>query len=341
MNRLMFFLSGENPTLPVSEVIGAIEAENYQSKIIDKFDQVLVLETNADPVILSERLGMSHWIGEHYCTTKPEDILEAVGSSDIIDDIPHSESIAVRIKRVKQYSMEIDCRELTRSIADQILEGVDFKVDLTNPDNEINGVLTEDLIVLGVVKARVNRSQFEKRRPKNRAAVHPGTLQPSFARALINLARTPKNGYLLDPFCGVGGILLEAGLIGSKVIGIDINPEMIKGAEKNLEEVQIKDFNLKIGDARKMRMDKVDAIVTDPPYGRQASTAGSRIDELYRDALPILSQNLKTGNYICISAPSKLDFKSIMENHDLELIESHDQRVHKDLTRKIYVLKRN
>lgn len=336
----MFLTSGEHPTLPASEALAAIEAEGYKSEFLEKLDQVLIVKTDAVPENLSERLGMSHWIGEHYCTAPSGEILDAVGSSDLIDILPYGESIAVRIKRVKQYAPEIGVKKLAKDIADQFLEKVDFQVDLTNPDNEITGVLTEESCVLGVIKTRVNRSQFEERRPKNRAAVHPGTLQPAFARALVNLARTPRDGTFLDPFCGVGGILLEAGLIGANLIGVDINPGMIEGAEKNLEEKRINDFELQVGDARKLSIGKVDAIATDPPYGRQASTGGSELEELYNNSLPVLSKALKPKHYLCISAPSQLDLKELTKDHELEFKEKHEQRVHKDLTRNIYVFKR-
>ncbi|KXB04447.1 hypothetical protein AKJ48_02575 [candidate division MSBL1 archaeon SCGC-AAA261O19] len=336
----MFLLSGEHPTLPASEALATIETEGHESEVVEKLDQVLIAKTDADPEILAERLGMTHWIGEHYCTASPEEILDAVGSSDLIDNLPHGDSIAVKIKRVKQYSPKVDVKQLAKDVADQLLEEVDFQVDLTNPDNEITGVLTEDSCVLGVVKVRVNRSQFGKRRPKNRAAVHPGTLQPTFARGLVNLARTPRGGAFLDPFCGVGGILLEAGLIGAKPIGVDINPEMIEGTEKNLKEAGIKNFELQVGDARKLSIGEVDAIATDPPYGRQASTGGLELEELYEDSLPVLSKALKPECYLCISAPSQLDLEELAKDRDLEFKEKHEQRVHKDLTRNIYVFKR-
>lgn len=339
MGRLTFFLSGENPTLPSAEVLASLEAEGYDYDLLEELDQVLTLRSDGDPLVLSRRLAMCHQIGEHFCTSNSEELLDSIGSSDIIDFIPQSESIAVRVKRIKQNLLGIDTGELAEKVADVVLDEVDYEIDLDNPESEILVLLTEDKCVLSVVKAKIERSSFVDREPPKRAVVHPSTMQPVFARALVNLARTPRDGIFLDPFCGVGGILLEAGLLGARPVGVDIDSGLVEGAEENLREAGIKDFELRVGDARGLEMNEVDAIATDPPFGRQASTGGSELEELYEEVLPILTNILKSGRFICITSPESLDLRPIAENFSLELKERHKQRVHKDLTRIIYVFK--
>lgn len=341
MGRLIFLLSGEHPTLPASEALASIEAEGFEYEIDEAFDQVLIARTEADPKALSGRLGMTHWIGEHFCTSPPDEILDAVGSTDLVDVLPHGKSIAIRVKRVKRHLSDLNAQDLAKKIADQILEMVNYKVDLTNPDNEIIGVLSDGKLALGLVKASVNRSKFEKRRPPERNVVHPGTLPPILARALVNLARTPRGGTFLDPFCGIGGILIEAGLIGSKLVGGDIKDEMIRGAERNLKKEGITDFQLSIGDARRLKFDEeIDAIATDPPYGRQATTGGSELQRLYEQVMPRLAKALKPKRYLCITAPSEIELTSLANDARLELEDRHEQRVHKSLTRKIHVFRK-
>jgi len=58
MERLMFLLSGEHPTLPAAEAIAAIKAEHRAYKVIEQLDQVLIAESKAKPDVLAERLGM-------------------------------------------------------------------------------------------------------------------------------------------------------------------------------------------------------------------------------------------------------------------------------------------
>ena len=342
MRSLMFVLSGEHPTLPAAETLAAIRAERRACRMVEQLDQVLIVETRAEAEILASRLAMCREICTHLSTSAAteEEILEAVGSSDIADLIPHGKSFAVHVKRVKKSSPTIDTLELAKKIAELVAEEVEFKVDLTHPDVELLGVLTGEKCTLGMTAARVDRNQFAARRPSLRRAFHPGTLMPIFARCMVNLARTPRGGTLLDPFCGVGGILLEAGLIGAKLVGIDIEREMIEGARKNLEASGIADFELKVGDARKLPALEVDAIATDPPFGRQASTAGISIEKLYEEALPSIAGVLKRGRYACIASPAELELEELAERAGLKTIEHHEQRVHRSLTRRIYVFRR-
>ncbi len=64
-----------------------------------------------------------------------------------------------------------------------------------------------------------------------------GMLPPKLARILVNLARTPENGTLLDPFCGSGTILMEAALAtkASHIIGSDIEAKQVSDTVRNNE----------------------------------------------------------------------------------------------------------
>ena len=338
----MFVLSGEHPTLPAAEAVAAVKAEHKAYKVIEQLDQVLIAESRAKPEVLASRLAMCHEICLHLCTARARegDILEAVGSSDIVDLIPHGKSFAVHLKRVKRSSPGIDTLKLAKTIANLIAEEVEFTVDLAHPDLELLGVLTGERCALGITAARVDRRQFTRRKPTLRPAFHPGTLMPAFARCMANLARTPRSGTFLDPFCGVGGILLEAGLIGAKVVGIDIDRKMVEGARKNLEASGITDFQLMVGDARKLPALKVDAVATDPPFGRQATTGGVELKKLYEQALPSVAGVLKRRGYACIASPAELELDELAANAGLRTIEKHEQRVHRSLTRRIYVFRR-
>lgn len=340
MKRLTFLLSGEHSSIPFSEVYAAIEAEGFSHETDEELDQILTVKTDADYNTLSRRLAMSHWIGEHFCTSRFDNLREVIASSDLIDFLPQSESISVRVNRIKNYLPNVDTQELAEEIANLILDSYDYEVDLEHPGNEIICVLSEGKCVLAVVLARVDRSRFEERKPQKRSVVHPSTMQPNFARVLVNLARTPRDGTFLDPFCGVGGILIEAGLLGAKIIGTDINSELLEGARKNLEEAGLANFKLIEEDARGLNIEKVDAIATDPPYGRQASTGGTELRELYGKSLTQLGRAIKPGGYICITSPSELDLEELARNTPLTVDETHLERVHKSLSRKVYVMRR-
>ncbi len=339
--RLVFLLSGEHRELPSAEVMAALQAEGVAARVLERWDQVLVVEAeNPDPFVLASRLGMSHEVWMHLCTAPAGELLEAVSSTDVVDLLPHGKSLAVRVRRVKGASPQLRSEGLARQLAELIGREVKFKVDLKRPEKEVGVVLTEGVGVVGIKLANTARGEMWRRRPKHRKAFHPSTLSPSLARCLVNLARAPRHGTLLDPFCGVGGILIEAGLMGMRVIGVDLNPEMVEKARLNLESYGIKEFRVEVGDACQWRGEKVEAVATDPPYGRQASTGGKKLEELYPMALQAMADVLKRGRYLCLTSPSHLELGEMALKAGLKEKERYEQRVHRSLTRRIYVFRR-
>ena len=91
------------------------------------------------------------------------------------------------------------------------------------------------------------------------------SLPSRLARALVNLV-TPPAQTILDPFCGTGSILLEANAVGISANGVDLNPKMAGMSRLNLEHFGYP-MQVDFGDALDCH-GKVDAIVTDLPYGR-------------------------------------------------------------------------
>ncbi|MEM2618561.1 MAG: THUMP domain-containing protein [Candidatus Hadarchaeales archaeon] len=338
--RLMFLLSGEHPTLPQAEIRGAIKAEGGSYEILEELDQVLVLETDLRPQRVAERLSLSREVCQFLGISNSDEVLETLASSDLPDLLPAGKTFAVRVERIKGSCPEVERAKLEREVADLLLSELDLRVDLEHPEIEIVGVLTNGKCCLGLKVAETARRSLRSRRPSARAAFHPSTLPPTMARCMVNLSRAPRGGVLCDPFCGVGGILVEAGLMGIKPIGIDIDPQMVEGARKNLEFYGIRDFEVRVGDARELPEMEVDAVVTDPPFGIQSSTGGLGVEELVGAALPQISKILKRKGLACLSTPDWLDIGKKAEEVGLSVLEVHEQYVHRGLTRRIYVLKK-
>jgi tRNA (guanine10-N2)-dimethyltransferase len=89
--------------------------------------------------------------------------------------------------------------------------------------------------------------------------------------------------HLLDLFCGTGGILIEAGLCGVGVHGLDIKGEMKNGSEENLESCGIINHDVrqgKISDIDEVFSEEdFDAVVTDLPYGRSSKKTEDAVDD--------------------------------------------------------------
>lgn len=271
----------------------------------------------------------------------------------------------VRIKRYEK--VEIDTSAIERRLGHFILTSDDgpeniladnfennskinfFKVNLTKPESFIRVVATKKEIFAGIEKFKINKKHFQELKPHKRPFFYPGSMSPKLARCMVNLAHIKENQLLLDPFCGTGGILIEGAMIGAKLIGSDINWKMKNGTLINLKhcsdlnhcEITDDDYEAHHIDVRELKLyEKVDAVVTDPPYGISTSTGGSKSKEIFHQFLESIDYNMKENAYLCIAHPHYLDFDSILQDLDFELLERYSIKMHKSLTRIISVIKK-
>jgi len=150
-----------------------------------------------------------------------------------------------------------------------------YPVDLERPDQELRALFTEGVCALGWVEAETARD-FAARRPTDRPFFQPGSMDPVLARALVNVAGAGPGATVVDPMCGTGGLLLEAGLVGARVLGVDAQWKMVRGAGENLRRYLDGGFATVRGDATRLPVcDGVaDAVVFDAPYGKQSKVVG-------------------------------------------------------------------
>lgn len=310
--RLLFELSGEHPTFPQAEVLACLGTE----EIVEKGDRVLVVDTEARPRTLASRLALTHCIDR------------VLWAGDDPSNIPPLEigagTFAIRVKTIgTRYRLD------TTGLVKDVGAMIDNPVDLTNPDIELRIILSNRCWV-GIKTVTIDRGTFEKRRAQFRPFFSPISLHPRIARALVNLSRVKKGDLLLDPFCGTGGILIEAGLMGVGVMGSDSDQRMVEGCKRNLEHFDIFGEVLRsdVGDVTV----RADVVVTDLPYGRAATTRREPTQKLYGRALSAIGKAIKPGGYAVVGSPFPLQASG-----HLELMETHRVRVHKGLSRYFHV----
>lgn len=178
----------------------------------------------------------------------------------------------------------------------------------------------------------VNTENFGARRAHLWPAPHPTAMHPQLARCCVNLTGI-KQGTIMDPMCGGGGILIEAGLLGFRVKGLDINPVMVEKARKNLKGFKIKDFIVQIGDARKLS-GKIPYVVTDVPYG--INTPKKELENLIAEFLKSVKKVLTKKSVIVF--PHFVNYKKLIKQAKLKPQKEFSWYVHHALTRKIMVL---
>jgi tRNA (guanine10-N2)-dimethyltransferase len=325
----MFELSKEQEKLPCAEVLATLKAENIRYMIVDSNEVVLVVEIESNNSIIKrlvERLAFTFNIDEFLfsCPATLEDIVRCAEKHPLMKD----GSIAIRCKN---RSSLIQSQKLIDRIGDIYTKN--RLVNLTHPEIELRAVVTDDIAYIGIKKATLDTSHFQKRRGHFRPFLLPITLHPKIARSLVNLSGIKKHETLLDPFCGTGGILLEAGLLGIHVIGSDIEKKMIDGCRKNLEFYHLKNFTLfcaDIADVSK-HVSSVDAIVTDFPYARATTTKGEQLKQLYNRAFINISQILKKNRRAVIGFSNE-EILSVGKNY-LTVLEKYSIVSHRSLTR--------
>jgi tRNA (guanine10-N2)-dimethyltransferase len=91
-------------------------------------------------------------------------------------------------------------------------------------------------------------------------------------------------------------------------------------------------------DARFLPGHDLDAIATDPPYGRGSSTMGKKVTTLVNEFIEGAKSSLKKDAHICISAPVEVDVEGYAQHAGFALKEKHLARVHRSLTRQFVVL---
>ncbi len=337
MRRVTLLLSGEHPTLPRSEAIAILQSEKILCREMEWHDQLLVLDAGEGyGAALEARSAFTMEAGSYVLASKAEygSIMASLEGADW--GFLEGRSFGAKVSRVKEHWLGIDTQKLQGEIGHAIKGQTDSRVDLRSPEVWVRGVVTDVGFLVFAREIATDRTVFAKRRPKSRPFFHPGVLEPKLARTFVNLCRVSGKDTFLDPFCGTGGFLIEAGLMGFRAIGMDLDANMVRGAAKNLHHYGI-DAGLVHGDARHVPLERVAGIATDPPYGRGTSTLGSNVRQILVDFLSEASRLLEGGKRICTAAPLELDPSSLVARSGFTLKEEHRMRVHKSLTRSIVV----
>ena len=333
--KFLFELSKDHKTLPSSEVFSCLKAEKIDYKILELNEDVAVIDTAESEKIqiIANRLSHTFFVDQFLFSSSIS--TDEINKIALKNKIEKKGSIAIRYKN---RSKKVDSQKIIKKLAEIYTKNM--KVSLQNPDIEIRALITDSKVYVGLKLYSINRTQFERRKVQFRPFFSPISLHPRIARALVNISNIKKDDILLDPFCGTGGILLEAGLIGAKVIGNDIEEKMIDGCRKTLDYYEIKNYSIfcsDIGDISNY-LNAVDAVVTDFPYGKSTTTKGEDMENLYLRAFESISKILKTGGRAIIGI-SRYDLINVGKEY-LSYIETHEFRAHRSLTRYFVVFKK-
>ncbi len=167
-----------------------------------------------------------------------------------------------------------------------------------------------------------NPFEFQKRDVGKPVQRRIFAIPPRIARIMVNLAACTEGKTLLDPFCGVGGVLQETLLAKAKAIGVDINRWCVDATMRNLEwlkneyKLENAEYRVLQGDiqrlSQKIGWEQVDCIATEPDLGpalRQVPTTSyalrivEKLEPLYYCLLEEAYKVLKNGGRLVVVSP--------------------------------------
>lgn len=269
--------------------------------------------------------------------------------------LDRSGTVAVRAVDVRG-STGVDTQAAERALGG-VLTDRGFAVDLDAPDHTLYAYFSDPAgdeesdagaacCAVGWL-ATESRRDFGERQPTDRPFFQPGSMDPLEARALVNIAGARPGQTVLDPMCGTGGILLEAGLVGARVLGSDAQAKMVRGTRENLRyaldggeaatdaTVRTGRWDLLRADAARLPLadGSVDAVVFDAPYGRQSRIEG--------ELAPLVSGALEEARRLagrCVLVADR-EWTDAAEAAGWALTDRFERRVHRSLVRHVHVLK--
>ncbi len=256
---LFIELSGDLP----EPIIGSrcIEVESlieiFGGKLIECSERYALVESERKEE-LAYRLAMAHYVYEYLGT--PEKILREEKDSFVV----YRSSLGSRAGGIKE----------ALEIAKLFVSEVDLRAR-----RKLFVFYTNSGIHVATDPIPTGRRFLYKRVPARRPINKPPTLDPYHARFLVNLSRVKPSDRLLDPFCGYGGILLEARDVRAKPVGIDIKLKALRGASLNFYHFFHERPQLILGDSTRDLFNSMH-VATDPPRGKMLKSIEARYEFL-------------------------------------------------------------
>jgi tRNA G10 N-methylase Trm11 len=270
-----FFILGRNPELSRHEVLEFLKARNREHKEIFFEENFLVIETNEDEKFDIQEFGGVMWLGEITTEGTNEDLAKDIEQKEIIpaDKFSYAvfgnqdpQIIKDKFKQRKKKAMLKHGRQ-------QIKFQDGTKHELPNADFYIFYHEFKRTVYFGIATQDYDDKGVKKRDMQKPARRESLAISPRLSKILINLSGAKPRDLLLDPFCGIGGILQEALIKKINVHGIDKDKAATEGAKQNLKwltsEYNVKNnYKIENYDSRKAPDLQFAAIATETPLGK-------------------------------------------------------------------------
>jgi tRNA (guanine6-N2)-methyltransferase len=244
------------------------------------------------------------------------DLRAAAANCARLRPIPPAPAFSVTASFVgkRNYSAE----EIKSVLSDGVMANHDWRYtdDDAAADLNVRVFIEREIAFVGL---RLGRKPLHERQYKK--AHIPGSLKPPIAAAMLRLAGLAPGQLLLDPCCGAGTILAEAGKCGAAVLGGDIDLTAISAARLNTRAAGIV-ANINAWDVRALPIPdgSIDRIASNLPWGRQI-IINSSLALFYRKVCAEMRRILAPGGRIALltNAPQLVGFRDLRRDDQLEI----------------------
>jgi tRNA (guanine10-N2)-dimethyltransferase len=330
-------ISGEDINLAKAEIDSLIGLTGAKARVMWHGQLALIKSAYDITHFLLERAAMIKEAGSVISQGSSSDTIEWVSDDVLMACVKPTETFSVRAKSLTE-ERHVERRErFIALLGARIRNLTDARVSLDKPDVKILVIMARDRTLVCISNESRLRSELRLREPGRKPFFHPSMMNSQLARVICNLAGVRPRVTVLDPFCGGGGILCEAAILGARVLGWDLNWSLIMGAVKNLAESLDKETSVIQADSRwpPLRAKQVDCITTDPPYGRTSSTRGAKARKLVLTFLEHTPEIVKEGGRLCICGSHELEIKDLMQDLGFAIKYHVLVPVHSGLTREV------
>jgi tRNA G10 N-methylase Trm11 len=231
-----FFILGRNPELSRVEVLEFLKARGRTHREVLFEENLLIVETDEGEKFDIQEFGGVMWLGE--ITFEGEDGLEEyLESGEIVPADKFSYAVFGNGDEeiVKDVFKERKKKAMIKHGGKQIEFQGGEKVDLPKADFGIFFHESDDAVYFGLATQEYDNFQVKKRDMEKPVRRESLAISPRLAKILVNLSGATPRSLVLDPFCGIGGILQEALIKGINAHGIDKDKDATIGAEENLK----------------------------------------------------------------------------------------------------------
>jgi len=307
------FILGRNPKLSVAEITDYFENLNPINEFCIKKNGMLSIFEKKFPVNTIKNLGGTIAIGEVLASGSIHEIEKELEKIEVYfgkknnfnyavwnfsDESSYNKILEYLKRRFKDEKFKSSKKNLSGRL--QLQDGGEISIPMSLTEEEYFVFTKNEKIYFGRIIEKTNYKEIEERDIKKPVRREELAISPRLSKIMINLSQVKEGQTLVDPFCGIGGILQEALLRKIKVIGIDSDSEAISGARENLlwANFQKKDFVLFNSDSSKLKINHSDVLVSEPDLGEtlKYSPAKNKAREIindYEDLMIKVLNNMK------------------------------------------------